>query len=103
MEILDIVLKRLGLRESSDAIDLAVARIIQQARNYCNLEEIPPELNFTVADMVVSLLGQESGENVAVERIEMGDTSYIFAASTALDTIMSDYQRQLQQFRKMRR
>ena len=103
MEILDIVLRRLGLRESSDAIDLAIIRVCRQVENYCNLEEVPVELNFTVADMVVSLLGQESGENVAVERVEMGDTSYTFATSSILDTVMSDYRRQLQQFRKMRR
>lgn len=103
MEILDIVLQQLGLVESSGNIDLAIARVSQQVKNYCNLEDIPPELNFTVADMVVSLFDQESGETVAVERVEMGDTSYTFAASTVLDTIMRDYQRQLQQFRKLRR
>lgn len=102
MEIIDIVLTELELSEPTALIELDIARVMQQVCNYCNLEEIPEALNYTIADMVVDLQRVRSGSNVTVTDVDMGDTSYSFSVDTAIDGLVKDYQANLNAFRKLR-
>lgn len=102
MEIIDIVLAELELSEPTALIELDIARVTQQVKNYCNLEEIPEALNFTIADMVVDLQRARMGDNLTITDVDMGDTSYSFSIDNAIDGLVKDYQANLNAFRRLR-
>ena len=102
MEIINIVLTELELSEPTALIELDIARVTQQVKNYCNLEEIPEALNFTIADMVADLQRARSGNNVTVTDVDMGDTSYSFSVDDAIDNLVRDYKSNLNSFRRLR-
>ncbi len=102
MEIINIVLAELELSEPTALIEMDIARVVQQVKNYCNLDVLPEALNFTVADMVVDLQRVRSGDNVMVTDVDMGDTSYSFSVDNAVDGLVRDYQANLNAFRKLR-
>ena len=102
MEIIDIVLAELELSEPTALIELDIARVTQQVKNYCNLEEIPEALNFTIADMVVDLQRARMGDNLTITDVDMGDTSYSFSIDNAIDGMVKDYQANLNAFRRLR-
>lgn len=102
MEIIDIVLAELELSEPTTLIELDIARVTQQVKNYCNLEEIPEALNFTIADMVVDLQRARMGDNLTITDVDMGDTSYSFSIDNAIDGLVKDYQANLNAFRRLR-
>ena len=102
MTILDIVLAELELSEPTALIELDIARVIQQVKNYCNLDVLPEALNFTVADMVVDLQHERSGECINFTDTDMGDTSYSFSVDDAIDNLVRDYKSNLNAFRRLR-
>lgn len=102
MEIINIVLTELELSEPTALIELDIARVTRLVKNYCNLEEIPEALNFTIADMVADLQRARSGNNVTVTDVDMGDTSYSFSTDNAIDGLVKDYQANLNTFRRLR-
>lgn len=74
--------------------------------NYCNIEEIPDELDYTIARMadltLKQALGQLDGE---AKTIKVGDTSVTFdtdAATKALNNLMGDFEGELNEFRRLR-
>ena len=74
--------------------------------NYCNIEEIPDELDYTIARMadlaLKQALGQFDGE---AKTIKVGDTSVTFdtdAATKALNNLMGDFEGELNEFRRFR-
>lgn len=99
---------------------IAVEEIGQQIKNHCHIEEVPAALYFTQANMAADLLRyereaarpqQESPGKVSA--ISEGDTSVSFATEDdrtrllgehrqMLDTLILNYQEQLQAFRKVR-
>ena len=102
MEVIDIVLAELELSEPTALIELDIARVTQQVKNYCNIDEIPEALHFTIADMVVDLQRVRSGDNIAITDADMGDTSYSLSVDNAVDGLVRDYQANLNAFRKLR-
>lgn len=102
MEIIDIVLAELELDVPTALTMLDIARVTQQVKNYCNIDEIPEALNFTIADMVLDLQNARSGSNVTITDVDMGDTSYSFSVDTAIDGLVRDYQANLSAFRRLR-
>ena len=102
MAVIDIVLAELELSEPTALIELDIARVTQQVKNYCNIDEIPEALSFTIADMVVDLQRERAGGNVTVTDVDMGDTSYSFSVDTAIDGLVKDYRANLNAFRKLR-
>lgn len=108
MNVLDIVLARLNQQESTPAIDIAIAEVEQAIKTYCSISEIPDELNFVWADMVINLVvlrgsnGPVAGN--VLESIDMGDVSYSFdneaSGLTYLQEIVGDYKKQLNKYRK---
>ena len=74
--------------------------------NYCNIEELPDELDYTLARMadlaLKQALGQFDGE---AKTIKVGDTSVSFdtdAATKALNNLMGDFEGELNEFRRVR-
>lgn len=102
MEIINIVLTELELSEPTALIELDIARVSQQVKNYCNLEEIPEALNFTIADMVVDLQRERSGDCINFTDTDMGDTSYSFSVDDVIDNLVRDYKSNLNSFRRLR-
>lgn len=102
MDIIAIVLAELELSEPTALIELDIARVTQQIKNYCNLEEIPEALNFTIADMVVDLQRERSGDCINFTDTDMGDTSYSFSVDDAIDNLVRDYKSNLNSFRRLR-
>ena len=72
------------------ALGFCIGKVGNQIKNFCNIEEIPEELNFAYIDMVCSefLLGKKSTGNLtlndidlnspAIKSISEGDTSVNF-------------------------
>lgn len=92
----------LEITEATELIKLDIARVTQRVRNYCNIDEIPKALNFTIADMVLDLQKARSGGNVTITDVEMGDTSYSFDLDASIDGLVKDYRANLSAFRRLR-
>ena len=74
--------------------------------NYCNIEEIPDELDYTIARMADLALRQATGHlDGEAKTIKVGDTSVTFdtdAATKALNSLMGDFEGELNEFRRLR-
>lgn len=77
-------------------------------RNYCNLDGVPEGLKNTVMRMAMDLyrhenIGSEGNSSGSVSSIKEGDTtvSYTNLHSEFKDTILKDYSKQLNKYRKM--
>ena len=92
----------LDLDAPTPTIKLDIARVTQRVRNYCNINEIPEALNFTIADMVLDLQSARSGGNVTITDVDMGDTSYSFDLDASIDGLVNDYRANLSAFRRLR-
>lgn len=84
------------------SVSLDIARVTGQVKNYCHLSELPQELNFTIADMVLDLQKARTGDNLSMNKVDMGDTSYSFNVDKAIDGLVKNYQANLNTFRKLR-
>ncbi|MDU1348275.1 phage head-tail connector protein [uncultured Clostridium sp.] len=80
----------------------------QIIKDYCNIKEIPIELNTTVLKMAIDSyrnenLGEEESSLGSISSITEGDTtvSYRSAASEFKDTLIKDYKSQLNKYRKL--
>lgn len=76
--------------------------------NYCNLDVLPMELEHTAYRMAMDLyrgenIGEE-GSGMKVSSISEGSTSTSFSdtSETLKDTLLKDYQAQLNRYRKLR-
>lgn len=108
-----IKLKRLlGILPDDESKDLILEFILEDTKemilNYCNIEEIPICLNNTMLRMAVDLyrcenLGSEEMALGSISSISEGDTSvsYRSSASEYKDSILKDYKKQLNRYRKL--
>lgn len=94
-------------------LGFTVSLVEDSIKNYCNLPEVPPELQNTAAAMVVDAWRQHQFGQAALEAqekgVSRGDTSFSFAtpaeqmqAIVANPGFTQDYRAQLNQFRKLR-
>lgn len=123
MTPLEILAAKLPSPELSDTQrQIAIAEAEQEIKNYCNIEVIPEELYFTLANMAADLLtyrpagGETDGAAASVSgtiaSIKEGDTTVSFGSGTQVrsqarteertEKLLLDYQKQLQSFRKVR-
>lgn len=102
MDIRYILLTELSVKNLPDEIELAIERVCQNVRNYCNLSEIPEALNFTIADMVLDLQQVKDGGNLAISEVKMGDTAYTFNLDKTVQGLVKNYRSQLNAFRRLR-
>ena len=87
-------------------LDYILAELVQRVLNYCNIEEIPDELDYTIARMADLALRQATGQlDGEAKTIKVGDTSVSFdadAATKALNSLMGDFEGELNEFRRLR-
>lgn len=116
--VLSLVKLRLGLTDEWDAlVDSFVQEIGQRILHYCNVTEIPVELESTWSSMVIDALRIEQPKlpgiaetSGAGEEITVGDTSSKPAqgsgltntAKSAIDQVVLNYRIDLNRYRKLR-
>lgn len=95
--------------------------ITQRVKNYCNLEEVPKELEFILVEMISAIYKNKyATENIssitptvsvgAIKSETIGDYSVTYATSTdkttssnnTVDDVLNDYKSQLNKFRKLK-
>jgi len=117
-EVLATVKLRLRLDDSHDAlIDSYVQEIGQRILHYCNLSEIPAELEHVWASMTIDALRIEQPNLPGIaettgggEEIRVGDTSTAPArpagltntAKSTIDAVVLNYRVDLNRYRKLR-
>lgn len=104
--------KLLGIPLDNDSKDFlfqfTLDNVEQIIRDYCNIKEVPKELNNTVLRMAVDLyrnenLGEEDIPLGSISSIGEGDTSISFrsSANEFKDTLTKNYKVQLNRYRKL--
>lgn len=111
-EILNLVKQNLGLEGNDNGEDLIIMDAIQDALNYCNLKELPEEMEIYIRKKAKSIIDYEkqNGSDVVfdVKSIREGDTSITYNVDDKIskETIygLSDIDKKnLQQFRRLRK
>ncbi|MCF6466350.1 DNA-packaging protein [Clostridium sp. Cult2] len=109
-ELVGIVKSNLNIVD--DTKDLTIKDVIQDALNYCNLKELPIELEPYVRKKVKSIIDYEAENGTTsvfdIKSIKEGDTSITYNVDdkTSKETIygLSDRDKKtLQQFRRTRK
>lgn len=105
-------LKRLlGIEDDSKdfILEFAIERVEEVIKNYCNIKEIPTELNNTVISMTMELYRIENfgseGEAKDIKSIQVGDTTTTFESKSNKDTskeLLKNYKAQIDPFRNLR-
>lgn len=116
MDVFEIIKAKVPADKLPDDMDLAmrVAEVGQSILTYCNRTDIPPDLVFVHANMVVdTILGDQrklsDTAQPAVKSIKEGDVQVTFEASKATgrelsaEAVLHGYTHQLNRHRKVRR
>ncbi|MHA6258350.1 phage head-tail connector protein [Sporosarcina sp. CAU 1771] len=114
-EVLAVVKTKLSISDDTkdDELTAAIGEVGQAILNYCNREDIPIELKYVHANMVVDFIkgetrGLDPEGNVAVKSIKEGDVTVDFSSVTlsvgekSTESLIFDYSSQLNKFRKLR-
>ena len=127
MTLLEIVVGKLHNKVEELTCQIAIEEVEQAIKNYCNIDRVPEELKFVVANMAVDLVRYEQaivGENPEgldeislsdVSSIKIGDTSVNLGSGAEsavvdkakdshkanLDAVVMNYSQQLHRFRRM--
>lgn len=108
MEIKDIVsIENSNVDES--IIDLAILRAEYMVKNYCNIDSIPQELIYIVADIVTDIIKEKYSikESDNIKSIQQGDTTISFNSkeevSISIEDIVRGYSRDLNKYRRLKR
>jgi len=114
MTVLDIVKIELPNTTLTDEqIYFRIEEVAQAIMNYCNRGDIPSELKFVQAKMVVDLISSKEkssnqDSNLVAKSIKEGDVQVTFENGTvslseaSTDDILHNYESQLNKFRKLR-
>lgn len=114
MKVIDIVKERLGDKSPSDtSLETYIEEVAQTIKNHLNRNDIPKELRFVHANMVIDFIkGIERSEdpegNLSVASIKEGDATVQFgnarveSRERAMERIVFDYTSHLNKFRKLR-
>lgn len=99
----------LGLNEGNTLVAFILESVQETVKNYCNIEEIPNELDNTVLRMAIGLYRNEqlgdSSSPLTVKSITEGDTSTSFQVggnNSFEEGVLKDYKKQLNRFRRVR-
>ena len=112
MTNLEKLKKLLGIPLDNDSkdflLEFTLEDVEQIIKDYCNIKEVPGELNNTALRMAVDLyrnenLGEEESSLGSVSSISEGDTSVSYRSSVSefKDTLTKDYKVQLNRYRKL--
>ena len=101
----------LGIKDNDKdfILEFAIKRVEDTIKNYCNIKEIPEELNNTVLSMAMELYRAENfgseEEGKDIKSIQVGDTSTTFETKSSKDIskkLLKDYKAQIDPFRRLR-
>lgn len=106
-----IILVKTNLTISDNTKDLLIADVIQDALNYCNLKELPVELEPYIRKKVQSIISYETengtGSVFDVKSIKEGDTSITYnteqISKETVYGLSKEDKKRLQEFRRLRR
>ena len=114
MTVTDIVITKLSnITLPREQINAYVDEIAQSIMTYCNRNDIPNELKFVHANMVIDLITQDQrkiseSDNLFAKTIKEGDVQITFESNristseVATQSIIFNYTAQLNKFRKLR-
>lgn len=109
-ELISKVKERLKIEDTSK--DILIEDVIQEALNYCNLKELPEELEPFIRKKVQGIINYEAENGTAVvfdvKSIKEGDTSitYNVDEKTSKETVYglsNEDKKRLQVFRRLKR
>ena len=111
MASLEKLKQLLGITDDSknSILEFTLERVENTIKNYCNIKEIPVELNNTILSMAMELYrienfgSEEEGKDI--KSIAVGDTTTTFEAKSdkrISKELLKDYKAQLDPFRKLR-
>ena len=114
MEVIEIVRAKLLEPKLDDlTLDIYIKEVGQAIMTYCNREDIPDELRFVHANMVVDMINgtnraSDPEAQSSISAIKEGDTQVTFSSvkvesrERATEQLLFDYAKQLNKFRKLR-
>lgn len=114
MNVIDIVRVKLPEPKPDDLLlHMYIKEVGQSIKTYCNRTDIPSELNFVHANMVVDFIKGENRRNdpeaqSSVSAIKEGDVQVTFSSAKvesrerATEKLLFDYAAQLNKFRKLK-
>lgn len=115
MDVLEIVKAKVPSDQlpSDTLLNMHVAEVRQAILTFCNRTDIPAELVFVHANMVVDLITSENRRTnpdgqTEVTSIKEGDTevrygnSKVSASESSTEQVLNNYKAQLLRFRKLR-
>ena len=114
MDVIDIVKAKLPDPKPDDSVlNMHIEEVGQSIKTYCNRNDIPKELRFVHANMVVDFINGENRKNdpeaqSSISAIKEGDTQVTFGSAKvgsserATEQLLFDYSKQLNKFRKLR-
>lgn len=114
MNIIEIVRVKLSEPKPDDlTLHMHIQEVGQAIMTYCNREDIPNELRFVHANMVVDMIGginraSDPEAQSSVSAIKEGDVQVTFGSAkvesreSATEKLIYDYAKQLIKFRKLR-
>lgn len=114
MDVIDIVKAKLpDPKPIDDVLNMHIEEVGQAIKTYCNRNDIPKELRFVHANMVVDFINGENRKSdpepqSSVASIREGDTTVQFGSvkvesrESATEQLLFDYTKQLNKFRKLR-
>ncbi|MDO5096506.1 MAG: head-tail connector protein [Peptostreptococcaceae bacterium] len=100
----------LGIKDndSDELLSLYLEMAKQKAMNYCNRDDIPPEMELVIVEMVATKYKESQsagGGGGAIESIKRGDTEIKYASGAKTNAgadIFDSFTAQLARFAKMR-
>lgn len=100
MERLEKLKLVLGIRgnEEDDLLSFLLESTEQKILNYCNLKELPAELEHVLIEMAARFYNSPDG---VAASMRVGDTSVNFSTAKDEQNIIHDYKAQLNRFRRM--
>lgn len=117
-DVLRTVLLRMDLKETSKALVMSyVDEIMHRILHYCNITEIPQQLEGVWASMVIDALrieqssrdeiadSADGGESVKIGDISIGPAQKSGLSNTSkavIDAVVLDYRADLRHYRRMR-
>ena len=114
-EIKKIILLKLNKDIDDNILSIAIYESIDSIKDYCNIEEVPFALKFTVVNISIDIISSQyikdeslSNSEQHIKSIQEGDTTITFQdnkTETFVDknSILNQYTKELNRHRKLRR
>lgn len=107
MSKIDIIKKKLKVEVEDSELEFSILETEDYIKNYCNRNDIPKELEFTVAKIVADINNEEFKEieNEGINSISQGNSSVSFKDNKrkSKEDILKSYHLILNRFRKVKR